>query len=157
MGFSRQEYSRQEVVCHSPLQWTTFCQTSPRWPAHLGWPLTAWLSFIELDKAVSVWSDRLVFCDYGFHVSALWCPLTAPTILLGFLLTWTWGISSWLLQQSTAAAPYFGRGVSPYHHRFDLHRGIAPCGEFRDIKRSSSKFFLWHLPMVSTKVQVLRG
>ena len=31
---------------------TTFCQTSPPWPAHLGWPHTAWFSFIELDKAV---------------------------------------------------------------------------------------------------------
>ena len=41
-----------EVVCHSLLQWTTFCQTSPLWPVHLGWPHTAWLSFIELDKAV---------------------------------------------------------------------------------------------------------
>ena len=35
-----------EVVCHSLLQWTTFCQTSPPWPIHLGWPYTAWLSFI---------------------------------------------------------------------------------------------------------------
>ena len=34
------------------LQWTTFCQTSPPWPVRLGWPHTAWLSFIELDKAV---------------------------------------------------------------------------------------------------------
>ena len=41
-----------KVVCHSLLQWTTFCQTSPQWPLHLGWPLTAWLSFIDLDKAV---------------------------------------------------------------------------------------------------------
>ena len=40
------------MVCHSLLQWTTFCQTSPPWPVHLGWPHTAWLSFIELDKAV---------------------------------------------------------------------------------------------------------
>ena len=32
-----------EVVCHSLLQWTTFCQTSPPWPSHLGWPHTAWL------------------------------------------------------------------------------------------------------------------
>ena len=39
-GFSRQEY---EVVCHSLLQWTTFCQTSPPWPVCLGWPHTAWL------------------------------------------------------------------------------------------------------------------
>ena len=41
-----------EVVCHSLLQWTTFCQTSPPWPSHLGWPHRAWLSFTELDKAV---------------------------------------------------------------------------------------------------------
>ena len=41
-----------EVVCHSLLQWTTFWQTSPRQPVRLGWPHTAWLSFIELDKAV---------------------------------------------------------------------------------------------------------
>ena len=43
-------------------------------------------------------------------VSALWCPLRTPTILLGFLLPWTWGISSWLLQQSAATAPYLGWG-----------------------------------------------
>ena len=47
-------------------------------------------------------------CDYGLCVCPL-MPLTTPTVLLGFLLPWTWGISSWLLQQSTAAAPYLGR------------------------------------------------
>ena len=36
-----------EVVCHSLLQWTTFCQTSPSWPACLGWTQMAWDSFIE--------------------------------------------------------------------------------------------------------------
>ena len=41
-----------EMVCHSLLQWTMFCQNSPPWPVHLGWPHTAWFSFIELDKAV---------------------------------------------------------------------------------------------------------
>ena len=61
-----------------------------------------------------MWLDWLVFCDYGFSVSALWCPLTTLTILLGFLLPWIWGISSWLLQQSAATAPYLGRGVSPH-------------------------------------------
>ena len=40
-------------------------------------------------------------------------PLPTPTILLGFLLPWTCVISSWLLQQSTAAAPYLGWGLSP--------------------------------------------
>ena len=68
----------------------------------LGLDLTAWLSpalgikvnliklgFIELDKAVVlVRLDWLVFCEYGFSVYALWCPLAAPTILLGFLLPW---------------------------------------------------------------------
>ena len=58
----------------------------------------------------------LVFCEYGFSVFALWCPLATPTILLGFLLPWAWGISSRLLQQSAAIAPYLGWGVSPHHH-----------------------------------------
>ena len=60
MGFSRQEYW---VVCHSLLQWTTLCQTSPPWPMCLGWLHTAWLSFTELDKLWSVWSDWLVVCN----------------------------------------------------------------------------------------------
>ena len=33
-----------EVVCHSLLQWTMFCQDSPPWSVHLGWPYTAWHS-----------------------------------------------------------------------------------------------------------------
>ena len=61
-----------------------------------------------------MWLDWLVFCDYGFSVSALWCHLATLTVLLGFLLPWTWGISSQLLQQSAASAPYLGRGVSPH-------------------------------------------
>ena len=58
-------------------------------------------------------SDWLVFCDYGFTVSVLWCPLAKPTFSLGFLLPWTWGISSQLLHQSAAAIPFLGRVVSP--------------------------------------------
>ena len=103
-----------EVVCHSLLQWTTFCQTSPHDPPP--WvALQAWLGFTELDKAVVlVWLDWLVFCEYGFSVSALGCPLATPTILLGFLLPWAWCISSQLLQQIAAAAPHFGQGVFPH-------------------------------------------
>ena len=97
------------MVCHSLLQWITFCQTFPPWP---GWPHMAWRSFIELDMLWSMWSDWLVFWDYDFSVSAFWCPLATPTILLGFLLSWTWGISSQLLQQSAATAPYLGQGVT---------------------------------------------
>ena len=80
-----------EVVCNSLLQWITFCQTSPPWPVCLVWSHMAWLSFIELDKAVVLWSDWLVVCDCGFSLSILWCPLSAPTVLLRFLLPLTWG------------------------------------------------------------------
>ena len=60
MGFSRQEYW---MVCHSLLQWIAFCQTSPPWLVHYGWPHRGWLSFIELDKAVVlVWLDWLINC-----------------------------------------------------------------------------------------------
>ena len=33
-----------EVVCHSLLQWTVFCQTFPPWPIRLGWPHTEHIS-----------------------------------------------------------------------------------------------------------------
>ena len=112
MGFSRQEYwsgfPLPSPVDHILSDLSTMSR--PTWVAP-----RAWLSFIELDKAVVlVWLDWLDFCEYGFSVSALWCALVTPTILLGFLLPWTWGISSWLLQQSTANAPYLGLGVSPH-------------------------------------------
>ena len=42
-----------EVVCHSLLQWGTFCQNSPPWPICIGWPYMAWLSFIE-----KLWAKR---------------------------------------------------------------------------------------------------
>ena len=112
MGFSRQEYW-SGLPFPSPVDHILsdlFTVTRPSWVAP-----RAWLSFVELDKAVVlVWLNWLVFCEYGFSVSALWYPLATPTILLGFLLPWVWGISSWLLQQSAAAAPYLGRGVSPH-------------------------------------------
>ena len=47
------------VVCHSLLQWITFCQNFLLWPVHLVWPYMAWLiaslkylSPINHDKAV---------------------------------------------------------------------------------------------------------
>ena len=113
MGFSRQEYWSglpfPSPVDHILSDLSTMICLS--WVAP-----RAWLSFIELDKAVVlVWLDWLVFCEFGFSVSALWCPLATPTILFGFLLPWAWGISSHLLQQSAANALYLGRGVSPHH------------------------------------------
>ena len=53
-----------------------------------------------------MWSDWLFVYDCGFSLSAFWCPLSAPAILVGFLLPWMWGITLWLLQQSAATAAY---------------------------------------------------
>jgi len=39
------------VVCHSLLQWTTFCQISPPWPAHLGLPHRTHLLNSKYNKA----------------------------------------------------------------------------------------------------------
>ena len=79
MGFSRQEYW-SGLPFHSPVDHILSdlsTMTCPSWVTP-----RAWLGFIELDKAVVlVWLDWLVFCDYGFSVSAFWCPLATPTYL----------------------------------------------------------------------------
>ena len=82
-----------KVVCHSLLQETTFCQNSPLWLVHLGWPHTAWLIVsLSWTRLWSMWSDWLVFCDY---VSVC----RPPDALLQHLLFYL-GFS------------YLGRGVS---------------------------------------------
>ena len=95
MGFSRHEYW-SGLPCPSPVDHVLLelsTMTHPSWAA-----LRDMIhSFIELDKAVVlVWLDWLVFCEYGFSVSTLWCPLATLTILLVFLLPWMRGISSQL-------------------------------------------------------------
>ena len=77
MGFSRQEYWNglpfPSPVDHILSDLSTM--TCPSWVAP-----QPWLSFIELDRAVVlVWLDWLVFCDYGFSVSVLWCSLATHT------------------------------------------------------------------------------
>ena len=110
MGFSRQEYL-SGLPFPSPVDHILSDlsnMTSPSWVAP-----RAWLSFIQLDKAV-VHVIRLT--------SSLWlwlqciCSLmpSCNTYRLGFLLPWAWGISSWLVQQSAGIAPYLWRGVSPH-------------------------------------------
>ena len=64
MGFSGKN---TEVVCHSLLQWTTFCQTSLPWPVCLGWPHTQCLSFKELDKAVVIVTRLTIFLWLWFQ------------------------------------------------------------------------------------------
>ena len=128
LSFSYSSWGSQgkntEVVCHSLLQWTTFCQTTPPWPVCLGYPHMAWLSFIELDKAV-IHVIRLASCQW------LWIQSVCPNVLsqhwpsyLGFSLPCTWGVSSWLLQKSAATAPYLGCGVAPLGHHPYLGGGV---------------------------------
>ena len=101
--------------------------------------------------------DWLVFCDCGFSPSTLWCPLSVPTVLVGFLLSWMWCISSpppfltldvvYLL---TTTVPDLGRGVSPHHHHsWPWTWGIssrplaAPALHWQDfIKHNSPVVFL---------------
>ena len=54
-----------EVVFHSLLQGTTFCQTSPPWPVCLGWPYTAWLSFIKKRESSKKKNIYFCFIDYA--------------------------------------------------------------------------------------------
>ena len=126
LRFSRQEYW-SGLPFPSPVDYilsSLSTMTRPSWVAP-----RAWLSFIELDKAVVlVWLDWLVFCEYGFSVFALWCPLATPTVLLGFLLCWAWGISSWLLQQSATIGLTLDEGYLLTATLPDLQRGIAPLG-----------------------------
>ena len=76
-----------EVVCHSLLQWTTFCQNSSPRPVRLGWPYMAWLSFIELDKAV-VHVIRLVsFLWLWFQAVCPLMPSLSTYRLTGVSLT----------------------------------------------------------------------
>ena len=64
IGFARQS--------HSLLQWTTFCQTSPPWPARLGWPYTAWLivSFMLVHT-------HLVPQDFSPLWKTWWCSVVS--------------------------------------------------------------------------------
>ena len=61
-------------------------------------------------------------------MSALRCPLTTPTILLGFLLPGTWGMSSWLLQQEQTLLLTLDKGYLLTAAPPDLECGVAPLG-----------------------------
>ena len=91
-----------------------FCQHSPPGPVCLRWPYIAWLSFIELDKAVVHVVILASFLWLWFQSVSPLKPFLSTYCLTLVLLPWMWGISSRLLQQSAATAPYLGCGVSPH-------------------------------------------
>ena len=126
MGFSRQEYW-SGLPFPSPVDHILSDLSTMTRPSCVAPP--AWLSFLELDKAVVlVWLDWLVFCEYGFSVSALWCPLATPTVYLGFSYL---GCGVSLHGCSSKARPllltldegYLLTAALP-----DLQSGIAPLG-----------------------------
>ena len=93
------------MVCLSRLQWTTFCQTSPPWPTRLGWPHMAWLSFVELDKAV-VRVIRLTSFLW------LWFQCVCPLIPSCKTYHLTWVSLTLDVGYLFTAAPYLGQGLS---------------------------------------------
>ena len=102
-----------------------------------------------------MWSDWLVFCEYGFSVCPL-MPSHNTYILLGFLLPWTWVISSQLLQQSVAAAPHLGWGVSPHSHLIKIqYQNYELSSDMTCVYNSISFHYLgkFVLTTTSTKIQ----
>ena len=77
MGFSRQEYwsglAFPSPVDHILSDLSTISR--PSWAVP-----QAWLSFIELNKAVVRVIRLTSFLCLRFQCSALWCPLTTPTV-----------------------------------------------------------------------------
>ena len=107
---------KEELIC------SHFATSAKKW-WFLKWSLTTW---IELDKAVVRVIRLTSFLWLWFQCICPLMPLATLTVLLGFLLPWTCGISSQLLQQSAATAPYLGWGVSPTAALPDLECGVAP-------------------------------
>ena len=118
MGFSRQEYWSGLPF---PSQWTTFCQNSPPWLVHLGWPYNSMAhSFIELDKAVAHVIRLVSFLWLWFQFVCPLIPSPSTYHLTGVSLTLDVG---YLL---TAATPDFGHGVPPLSRSPLQHRAAAP-------------------------------
>ena len=73
-----------EVVCHSFLQWITFCQNSPLWPICLGWPCTARLlaslSYTSRFATKRHWHVKRL--AVWRHLSVKWeyCPILPPQV-----------------------------------------------------------------------------
>ena len=92
MGFSRLEYW-SGLPLPSPVDHILSDLSTMTHP-HLGWPHTAWLSFIELDKAVVRVIRLSSFLWLWFQCVCPLMPSCKTYCLLRFFLPWTRGISS---------------------------------------------------------------
>ena len=94
MGFLRQEYW-SGLPFPSPVD--HIHQASPPWPSRLGWPHMAWLSFIELDKAVVsvirltsfLWLWFQCVCPLMLSCNTYCLTCVSLTLDKGYLLTAT--------------------------------------------------------------------
>ena len=69
MGFTRPEYWSGLPFL---LQWTVFCQNSPLWPIHLGWPCMAWLiASLNYTRLWFLWSFWLASVIVVFVLEAV--------------------------------------------------------------------------------------
>ena len=90
------------VVCHSLLQWTTFCHNSPLWLICLGWPCIAWLVASlcwhkPLCHNKAVIHEGEFYC-YLFSNSFIWtffCWLFPSVPLIFFLFHWLSELSAY--------------------------------------------------------------
>ena len=114
MGFSRQEYW-SGLPFPSPVDHTLSdlsTMTRPSW-----WPHMAWLSFIELDKAVVhvirlasfLWLWFQSICPLMPSLSTYGLTWVSLTLDVGYLFT--------AVPAKHRAAAYLGRGVSPLGYR----------------------------------------
>ena len=101
-----------EVVCHFLLHGPHSVRPLHHDPSILG--DRTWHGLVSWVRQGCGPCDRLASCLWLWFLSvcSLMHSLSAYQ-LLGFILPWTWGISSRLLQQSAAVAPYLGSRVAP--------------------------------------------
>ena len=109
-----------EVLCHSLLQWTTFCQNVPPWLICLGWPYPAWLIVsLSYRRLWSMWSFWLVFVIVVFILSALWWMRIKGLCKLPDGRDWLWGKLSLalkgraMLNKSWIQFSAYGWGCAP--------------------------------------------
>ena len=137
----RSQGKNTEVVCHSFLQWTTFCQTSPPWPAHLEWPHRAWLSFTELNQPVVcvirltsfLWLWFQCVCSLMPSCNTYHLTWVSLTLDMGCLFTAAPALPGWDITgavERSYPCPRSGRRLGGATHAWGQGRrlrGATPC------------------------------